>query len=226
LNVLVFTGSTRCEGPPHPANVGKRVGMFVCTELENRGHQVEIIDPIESEISLMKKPHFAYSKTTVPKNLDDIAQKIAKADAFVMVTPEYNHSFSPALSNLLNHFGSSLFSFKPSGIVAYSQGQWGGTRAAIALRPFLSELGCLPVSAMVQIPTAHQVLDDSGTVSTEQQYERWSTYFGRMEAQLNWWGCAAKEHKAKADPFKASPANTKSPTQRNAPPPSSSSSSS
>ena len=49
---------------------------------------------------------------------------IKAADAFVMVTPEYNHAPSPALLNTLNHFGSSLFSFKPSAIVSYSQGQW------------------------------------------------------------------------------------------------------
>jgi chromate reductase len=34
-------------------------------------------------------------------------------------------------------------------IVTYSGGQWGGTRAAVALRSTLSELGCLPVSAMM-----------------------------------------------------------------------------
>ena len=38
----------------------------------------------------------------------------------------------------------------------YFQGQWGGTRAAAGLRPVLSELGCLPVSAMVHVPSAHR----------------------------------------------------------------------
>jgi len=38
-----------------------------------------------------------------------------------MVTPEYNHAPGPALLNLLDHFGSSTFSFKPSVIVSYSQ---------------------------------------------------------------------------------------------------------
>jgi hypothetical protein len=46
---------------------------------------------------------------------------------------------------------------KPSLIVTYSAGQWGGARAAVAMRPFLSELGCLPGSAMVHVPEAHTV---------------------------------------------------------------------
>ena len=66
-----------------------------------------------------------------------------------------------------NHFGSSLFSFKPSCIVSYSAGQWGGTRAAHALRPILSELGCIPVSAMIHIPCAQDVLDELGNVLSQ-----------------------------------------------------------
>jgi len=72
-----------------------------------------------------------------------------------MVSPEYNHAMGPALAHLVDHFGNSLFSFKLSAIVTYSSGQWGGARAAINMRTFLSELDCLPLSAMVQVPTAH-----------------------------------------------------------------------
>jgi NAD(P)H-dependent FMN reductase len=41
--------------------------------------------------------------------LEQLAKKILAADGYVMVSPEYNHSMSPALAHLLNHFGSSLF---------------------------------------------------------------------------------------------------------------------
>ena len=69
-----------------------------------------------------------------PGPLDEMADRLRTADAYVACTSEYNHAPSPALLNTLNHFGSSLFSFKPSCIVSYSAGQWGGTRAAHALR--------------------------------------------------------------------------------------------
>lgn len=104
-----------------------------------------------------------------------------------MITPEYNHAPSPALLNLLNHFGSSVFSYKPSAIVSYSAGQWGGTRAAIALRPILSELGCLPVSAMVHIPHAQNVVQDNGCLVTDyDDDDNWNTYLDRSVNQLVW----------------------------------------
>jgi NAD(P)H-dependent FMN reductase len=96
------------------------------------------------KFSMMEKPEFCYRRKDVPEKLEQFKQIFVEADAYVCITPEYNHAPSPGLLNVLNHFGSSVFSFKPSAIVSYSGGQWGGTRAAIALRPILSELGALP----------------------------------------------------------------------------------
>ena len=50
-------------------------------------------------------------------------------------------------------------SYKPSLICSYSAGQWGGARAAVLLRPALSEMGCIPVSAMIHVPKAAEVFD-------------------------------------------------------------------
>ena len=218
LNVAVFTGSTREEGPPFPARVGLRVGRWVSAQLEQRGHTVTVVDPVEVSLPMLRKPQFAYPPGGAPANLEELAATISAADAYVMVSPEYNHSVSPALANTLNHFGSSRFSYKPSGIVSYSQGQWGGTRAAIAMRPLLSELGCLPVSAMVHVPRAQEVLDQRGQVrGSQEEEEQWAAYFGRMAAQVEWWGAAARSHKAVADPYADAPAFASKPSQRNAP---------
>ncbi|MEL6207334.1 MAG: NAD(P)H-dependent oxidoreductase, partial [Pseudomonadota bacterium] len=145
---------------------------------------------------------------------EQLATLIAEADGFVMVSPEYNHSMSPALADLLNHFGSSLFSFKPSAIVTYSAGQWGGARAAVSMRTFLSELGCLPVSAMIHVPKAHEVFDAHGRYLPDADAERWSGYLGRTFSQLAWWGEAASRQRARAAP---TPAFDRDPSQRNAP---------
>ena len=140
LKVAVVTGSTRKSGPP--VINGPRVARFITRELEQRGNTVTVIDP--ADFSLLEKPEFCYSPSTVPQELADFKTIFQEADAYVCITPEYNHAPSPGLVNILNHFGSSVFSFKPSAIVSYSGGQWGGTRAASALRPILSELGALP----------------------------------------------------------------------------------
>ncbi|MCW1889820.1 hypothetical protein OK016_12130 [Vibrio chagasii] len=52
-------------------------------------------------------------------------------------------------------------------IDAYSAGQWGGARASVSMRTCLSELGCLPVSAMIHLPKAQEVFDEEGCVAQE-----------------------------------------------------------
>ncbi len=180
---LVFLGSARDSTPPAPARLGLRVARACVQLLEADGARVELIDPLAIELSAVFKPHFAYAKSKVPEALDALAGKIEAADGYVMISPEYNHSMSPALSHLLNHFGSSLFAFKPSAIVTYSAGQWGGARAAVAMRTFLAELGCLPVSAMIHVPKAREALDEEGRFQDDP--DRWAGYFGRTLGQLS-----------------------------------------
>ena len=71
---------------------------------------------------------------------------------------------------------SSLFAFKPSAIVTYSAGQWGGMRAAVNMRTFLAELGCLPVSAMIHLPKAQEIFDEHGEFHPDVDGAAWQTY--------------------------------------------------
>lgn len=177
-------------------------------------HEFELIDPLDYSTGEVFKPHFAYAKGKAPDALSSLAQKIEAADGYVMVSPEYNHSMSPALANLLNHFGSSLYSFKPSVIATYSAGQWGGMRAAVGMRTFLSELGCLPVSAMIHVPHAQDEFDDAGFTYGEKE-DSWKAYIGRALSQMQWWAEAASNQRQLIDPFESSKVFNSSPTQRN-----------
>ncbi|KAL7500484.1 hypothetical protein ACHAWT_010453 [Skeletonema menzelii] len=217
LNIALISGSTRTTGPP--TVLGPRVNSFIQTTLEERGHTITHIDP--KQFTLLQKPVFGYAPGKAPQELQECQSILQQADAYVCVTPEYNHSPSPALMNVLNHFGSSTFSFKPSAIVTYSAGQWGGTRAGVALRTTLSELGCLPVSAMIHIPKAQEVLNRDGSIAVtsdgNDDVERWEKYCSRTFSQLEWWAVAACNHREVVDPFDESPVFGKAPSQRNAP---------
>jgi len=217
LRILVFLGSARESSPPRPARLGLRVARACLAQLEADGCSAELVDPLDFDLSGPFKPHFAYAAGQAPPALEQLAQRIRAADGYVMVSPEYNHSMSPALANLLNHFGSSLFSFKPSAIVTYSAGQWGGARAAVGMRTFLSELGCLPVSAMVHVAKAHEVLDPDGGFLPDADAQAWRGYVGRTLAQLEWWAAAALQQRAQGLPGDRSPAFERYPSQRNAP---------
>lgn len=219
MKYLLFLGTVRDSTPPKPARLGLRVARACLNHLQEfqSEHEVELIDAINYDLSAPFKPHFAYAKAQAPKPLDELAEKIKQADAYIMVSPEYNHTMSPALSHLLNHFGSSLFSYKPSAIVTYSAGQWGGVRAAMSMRGILSELGCLPVSAMTNIPKAQDVFNEDGSFQEDQDKGRWNNYFARGFLQLEWWANATRNHREKIDPDDVVQAFKKDPSQRNAP---------
>ncbi|KAL3798052.1 hypothetical protein HJC23_012343 [Cyclotella cryptica] len=216
LNIALITGSTRKTGPPlvlHP-----RVNAFIQSTLESRGHTVTRVNPID--FPLLDKPCFAYPEGDAPEKIEKVHSVLKWAHCYVCVTPEYNHMPSPGLMNVLNHFGSSTFSFKPSAIVTYSGGQWGGTRAAVSLRTALSELGCLPVSAMIHIPKAQEVFNRDGSVNISKDSDsadKWAKYCSRCFSQMEWWAEAAVRQKEIVDPFDFSPVFLSSPSQRNAP---------
>lgn len=225
VKLLVFLGSVRNSTPPRPARLGERVALACVHWLQQTGHgslpgqtlEVELIDPLDYPLEPVFKPHFAWTPGRAPQPLQTLADKIASADGYVMVSPEYNHSMSPALANLLNHFGSSLFSYKPSAIVTYSAGQWGGARAAVNMRTFLAELGCLPVSAMVHVANAREVFTDDGQLQPQQNLTDWQTYLGRTLGQLVWWAQAAQAQRRQQNPQKLMQPFTRDPSQRNAP---------
>ena len=214
MEILVFLGSVRNSTPPSPARLGARVAAVCQRLLEARGHSATLVDPLDFDLGGEFKPHFAYAHSSVPQNLHRMAKMIEAADGYVMVSPEYNHSMSPALAHLLNHFGASLYAFRPSAIVTYSAGQWGGARASVNMRTFLSELGCLPVSAMVHLPKAQEALTEDGKWVAEA--ERWDAYVGRTLAQLEWWAEAARRQHSEGE-TEATGAFNRDPSQRNAP---------
>lgn len=214
-NILVILGSERVSGPPEPARLGERVAAACLLRLAAKAVPATLVDPVDLDLPHPFKPHFAYRRGSSPEVLDRLAEQIAAADGYVMVSPEYNHMMSPVLADLLNHFGSSLFSYKPSAIVTYSAGQWGGTRAAVSMRTFLSELGCLPVSAMIHVPHAQDVFGADGSYLPGVDAGRWDGYLDRTLDQLGWWATAAARQRA--DGGKRPAAFRTDPSQRNAP---------
>ncbi len=82
--------------------------------LAERKHKVTLVDPLEYNLPMLDKMY---------KELSDPPAKLAKlhdifnsADAFVVVTGEYNHTMPPALTNLMDYFQSEYL-WKPSGII-------------------------------------------------------------------------------------------------------------
>src|SRR4029077_16000856 len=118
------------------------------------------------------------------------------ADGFVIVTGEYNHSVPPALTNLLDHFLEEYF-FRPSAIVCYSSGQFGGVRAAVHLRALVCELGMPSISSLFPVPRIAAAFDVDGTPSDAAT----ATRFERFAKELEFWAEALHEQRKKGTPY-------------------------
>jgi NAD(P)H-dependent FMN reductase len=74
-------------------------------------------------LPLVTQPvHFYRQKEKAPKILVESEKHVREADAYVIVSAEYNHNVPPALTNLLDAFPGSAYAYKPSGLVCYSMG--------------------------------------------------------------------------------------------------------
>jgi NAD(P)H-dependent FMN reductase len=119
------------------------------------------------------------------------------ADAFVIMTGEYNHSMPPALVNLLDHFLEEYF-WRPSPIVSYSAGPFGGVRAAVQLRAPLCELGMPSIPSLFPIPRAHEALSEDGAPRDPAAVAR---RFNRFASELEWYAAALKEARGRGIPY-------------------------
>jgi NAD(P)H-dependent FMN reductase len=90
-----------------------------------------------------------------------VSDTLTRADALVIVSPEYNHSFPGLLKHMLDGYLKEYI-HKAAGIVGVSSGTFGGTRGIQDLLPVLRELGLVTIFWDVNIGPVGQVFDDSG----------------------------------------------------------------
>ena len=127
LSVAVLLGSVRRD------RMGPRAAALVTRELERRGHAVHLVDPLELQLPLLDRMYKEHPAGEAPEPLERLARLYRSVDGFLIVSAEYNHGIPPALKNLLDHFLEEYF-WRPSGIVCYSAGPFGGVRAAMQLQ--------------------------------------------------------------------------------------------
>ena len=155
LAIPVLLGSVRRD------RMGPRAAQLVMRELECRGHRPYLVDPLELQLPLLDRMYKEHPNGMAPEPLERLAELYRGADGFLIVSGEYNHGIPPALKNLLDHFLEEYF-WRPSGIVCYSAGAFGGVRAAMQLRMTLAELGMPSISSLFPIPRIGQAIDENG----------------------------------------------------------------
>lgn len=190
LSVAVLLGSVRRD------RMCSRAAKLVIRELESRGHEVHLVDPLELQLPVLDRMYKEHPTGEAPEPLERLAALYRSVDGFLVVSGEYNHGIPPALKNLLDHFLEEYF-FRPSGIVCYSAGGFGGVRAAMQLRMTLAELGMPSIPSLLPIPRIGETLSDDGVAQlpvTERSMNRFLDEF-------LWYANALAEARAEGTPY-------------------------
>jgi len=166
LSIPVILGTTR------KGRLSGHAARFVFGQLQKReGVTSELIDigelklPVDDAGEAVKDPRFSAA--------------MELADAIVIVSPEYNHSFPGLLKHVLD---SCLKEYihKAAGIVGVSAGVFGGARAIENFQPVLRELGLVSIFWDVNFGTVGKVFDDSGELLDQAYIRRTDKFLNEL----------------------------------------------
>jgi NAD(P)H-dependent FMN reductase len=164
IRVAVIYGSTRpgrfCE-----TVVRWTVGRLAASER----FQFDVIDPADE------------------KATESLQQRLSQADAFLVVTPEYNHGYPAPLKALIDSGGSEWHA-KPVAFVSYG-GVSGGLRAVEQLRLVFAELHAVTIRDSVSFPGAWEQFDETGALRNPERAQKGMEV---LLSRLKWWALALR----------------------------------
>ena len=149
------------SGSPRANSITNRIALFIKSYLEqNTDHSAGIIDAREFDLPALQEVWTSVEKT--PVKYKPLAVRIFEAEAFILVSPEFNGSYAPAMKNILDHFPKQHR--KPFGIVTGSPGGFGGIRATQQMQLLVAALFGILAPNMLVTPMADKKFDEAGNL--------------------------------------------------------------
>ncbi len=156
MNIEIVSGSPRKE------SVTFRLALFIKTALQQKTiHSINILDVRQWNFPTLQEQVYSSIDNT-PENYKELAHRMFGAHAFIIVTPEYNGSYTPPMKNLFAHFPKQLH--KPFGIATASTGSMGGMRASQQLQLLIGALFGIPSPYMLITPYVDKKFDALGNL--------------------------------------------------------------
>jgi len=192
VHLKIIVGSTR-EGrfsdkaAAWVAKLAEQTGAFAVEVVDLKEYAMPFFDSAESP-SFKSKP---YEQPDVAR----FTAKIAEADAYIIVTPEYNHSTSAVLKNALDWVYQE-WGRKPVAYVAY--GSVGGARAVEHLRQIAVEVHGAPMREAVHFVGNEYFPVLFGQKPAEEMFAAKEEAAGVMLTELLWWAEALKTARLKS----------------------------
>ncbi len=161
LHLQVVIVSTR------PGRVGPTIANWFYEHARAGGQfEVELIDLAEVNLPMFNESRHPRLQQYEHEHTKAWSKSVQKADAFVFVTPEYNHSTPPSLLNALDYLLVE-WAYKPAGFVSYG-GVSAGTRSVTMTKIPVSSLKMMPMVEAVNIPFFTKFIDkDTGVFQAD-----------------------------------------------------------
>jgi len=155
----IIVASTR------PSRVGAAVGAWVAEAARaHGGFEVDVVDLAEIDLPIFDEPHHPMTGTYVHEHTRRWSARVRHANAFVLVTPEYNNGYPAALKNALDYLNREWW-YKAVSFVSYG-GVSAGLRAVQQLKQVVGTLRMVPVADAVSIPFVAQHIAEDGSFRT------------------------------------------------------------
>lgn len=155
MRIEIVSGSPRQNSTTH------RISLYLHKLFSERtDHETGILDVRAFPLPLLQKVFM--SVEDAPEEFRELAKRMFAADAFIIVTPEYNGSYSPAMQNMFDHFPKQHH--KVFGLVTASPGALGGIRGAMQLQQFVLALFGIPSPYMLVTPQVDKKFDAEGNL--------------------------------------------------------------
>ena len=153
--IPIILGST-CRG-----RQSAKIAKFIHTRLSQQPEvETEVLDLAEYNFPIMEER--LRMRDDPPARVPEFSEKLQRADAIVIVTPEYNNGYPGVLKNALDYFYPE-YKRKPVGIVTVSAGGFGGINCLAQLRLVTLALGAYPIPASFPVSSVNKSFADDGT---------------------------------------------------------------
>ncbi|ALL79491.1 hypothetical protein AD006_30070 (plasmid) [Pseudonocardia sp. EC080610-09] len=193
LRLAVLIGSVR------DGRIGPTVAHWFADRARSHGgFEPDLIDIADYELPIRLT---ASPTPSTQEALAELTPRLAAAEAFAIVTPEYNHSYPASLKNVID-WHHLEWAAKPVGLISYG-GMAGGLRATEHLRQVFPELHATTVRDTVSFHRTsaldHGPWDDFGGAGKhDSQAENDATAATKVLLdQLEWWGNALRDARGK-----------------------------
>ena len=184
LNLKVIVGSTR------PGRFSEKILPWLSAELAKRSDlAIEILDLKDNLLPFFNStvsPAYVENGDYGNEAINTWGKKIAEADAFIIISPEYNHGTSGILKNALD---SVYREWNQKAVAFISYGSAGGARAVEQLRQVAVELQMASTRSAVHIQAPWLLSEQDGSLK-EAALDPYTTSLNNTIDQLTWWAKA------------------------------------